>query len=480
MNIDSFTSVNITLAVNSATYPSFDRELFLVDTNEVPIDQRIRVLTKDDGDELTDDTVEKDFWTAFFGQTGNKPEALVLGRLVKTAIPPAFVCPTHDETVASWAALTTTGTFTVVDSDTNSTDVTIDDLTGVTTFAQVITKLNSSLAGLTTPDVVGLDSAEFEEDALGRLVLKMPSGQDDTDPTISITYDDTPGTAPYLMGITTSGAGTSVSGNAIETLLESYTAVKTKTLAFYNIALEDRTGDTYTERVALAAQVETERRQLTFVDTESDASTSGVTTDLQSRLATLNYKRSLVIYDEHTTNYCDAAADGRFLPAEPGTRQYGHSPLTGVLPSGTVGSEYDLSSTKITVLEGKGNNYVARAGGSTFVHRGKTADGLEKRMVMGRDWMESYMQVDIFNLDMNEDFVGFDEETLGAISGIFEKYLEEAIERKIIISYELNMPSLDDFTSAEKTSGDMVLSNVFTAIGRFEAHTFTITGSITV
>ena len=74
----------------------------------------------------------------------------------------------------------------------------------------------------------------------------------------------------------------------------------------------------------------------------------------------------------------------------------------------------------------------------------------------------------------------FDEETIGAIAGVFEKYLEEAIERKIILSYTITMPSLDDFTSAVKSSGDMTLSKVFTATGRFEAHTFTITGSITV
>ena len=480
MDIDSFVSVNIDLRVVSAEYPAFDAELFLLDSDAVPIDQRIRVLTKNDGDDLTDDTVEKDFWTAFFGQTGKKADRLILGRLVRTAIPPAFVCGTVDTTIASWAALTDTGTFTVVDSEANSTVVPVDDLTGVTTFAQVIVILNTSLGNLVAPDVVGLDTAEFAYDALDRLVLSMPAGQDDTDPTITITYDDTPGTVPYLLGLTVSGAGTAVTGNAIETLMESYTAVKTKTLAFYNVAIEDRTTDVYTERLALAAQIETERRQATFIETESEMVDSAVSTDLQSKLATLDYQRSLVIYTEHTTEYPDAAADGKFLPAEPGTRQYGHSPLAGITASGSIGANNDLSSTHIAAIEGKGGNYIARAGGSTFIHRGKTADGIEKRLVMFRDWMEAYMQVDIFNLDMNEDFVGFDEETLGAIAGIFEKYLEEGIERKGILSYDLNMPNLDDFTTAQKTSGDMTLDNVFTAVGRFEAHTFEITGSITV
>ena len=483
MDVDNFVSVNINLRTGVLPMPTLDVELLLLDSEAVPIYDRVRVITQSDVSDLTENSVERNFATVYFGQD-IVPPRLILGRQAKTAIPPAFVCPDHDATIASWAAITGSGSFTVVDSLANSDVVGSLDFTGVTTFAQVLAVLNAALAAIAVPNITGLDSATFGLDVNGNVVLTMPSGQDDTDPTISITYNATPGTVPYLLGLTESGAGTSVSGNAIETLLTAYDAVKTKTKAFYNTAIEGRNSSTYTEETALAAQIETERRQCTFVDSNSDAVDGADFTDLQSVLSALSYENATVIYTEHNTEYPDAAADGNFLPAEPGTKQYGHSPLSGVHGSGSLGAEYDLSSTHVAALEAKGCNYVVTAGGYTFIHKGKNTNGNSKRLVKGKHWLEAGIQSDIFAMDMNWDLMAFDELTLGGIENILKFWLTLAGPRPmgngLINSFEINMPTLEEFTAADKAAGDMTFDEVFIAEGNFEAYTFRITGSITI
>lgn len=478
MEIDHFVDVQIQLKTGSVALPVFDAELFMLDSEAVPIDRRIRVLTKDDIDDLTVDSVERNYATAYFGQE-IKPDEMLLGRLVKTALPPMFICGDHDTDLANWQAITA-GVIVVRDSGTGEDYVTGLDFSSITALSQVRDVIQTALQALVSPTVVGLDSATFIEDALGRWCLRMPDGQDETDPTVYIGFNATPGTVPYLLGLQELGAGTIVTGYAVETLLESYDAIKVKSTAFYDVTIEDRlTGPTYTEETALAAQIETERRQCTFVDTNSDAVDPADATDLQSVLALLDYDNASVIYTEHD-DYPDACSLGAWLPAREGTKSWGHTPLSGCLPSGSQNDHYDLSSSDRSALETKGANYIVYAGGFTFLHRGKTCGGKEKRMVLGKHWMEAGMQADVFNLDMNEDLLSFDEFTVGTIEGIIKKWLDEALKRRIITDYEINMPDVSEFTALEKSSGDMVLSEVFTATGNFEAHTFQITGSITL
>lgn len=482
MEIDYFVDVNIALRTGAVALPAFDAELFLVDSETIPRDKRIKVVTWSDVEDLPEGSVERDFADTFYSQI-EKADRLVLGRLITAALPPAFVCadsgdystdPEEWSALETWSFSVSDGTHTTVVSGTT-------EFAGVTNFAQVLGVLNDELGDLVAPDVVGLNTASFAVDSFGRLVLTMPTGQDEGDPNISIAHSLVEGTVPWLMGLREEGAGESLAGMAIESITTSYSAIKEKTSAFYNVALETRhTGDgDYTPVLLLAARIEQERRQATFVDCNPDAEDGAEAGDLQSQLALLSYQNSLVLYTQHD-DYPDAAADGAFLPADPCTQSYGHTPLTGCLPSGSTGDDYDLDSTGRAAIEEKGGNYIARSQGYTFVHRGRTANGNDKRAILVKHWLESGIQADVFALDMNSRLMAFDAPTLGAIGGILKKWLDEAVNRRGILSYTLNMPSVESFSALEKASGDMVLSEVFSAIGNSEAHTFQITGSISL
>ena len=472
--LDLYVPVTINLRTNYPEEVQLDTEMFLVDTVEVPIYDRIRPITKDDIPNLVEGSVARDFATAYFAQD-IKASSLILARVPTVAVPPAFICGVHETDPAVWAALGNGKTFDVTDSAANSDTVTLGDLAGVTALAQVIVILNDALAAVAVPTVVGLDSAAFALDCNGDIVLTMPIGQDDTDPTISIDFSAVATDIAYLLGVKTVTDGTVVPGNAIETLVTAYNAAKVLTTA-YNMAIEDRGGND-TQAIALAAQIQTERAQMTLVDTSADAVDPALTTDLHSQLDLLGYDRTTVIFTEHS-DYPDACADGAFLPATPATKSYGHTPLSGCLPSGSIGPTYRLSTGDRLALEGKGLNYVTRPKGYTFVHKGVTSGGVEKRMMLGKDWLETNIQNDVHALDMNQDLLAFDSFTLGAIKGILIQWLDEAVSRRLIISYVITMPQASDFSDAEKASGDMSLLEVFRAVGTFEAHTFNITGSI--
>lgn len=469
-----FYDVNIQLRLSYPEQVQFDTEMYLTDSDEVPIYDRVRVVTQYGVDDL--DTSGDVYAPArdFYSQE-LKAASLTLARVPKTAIPPAFVCGTHSTDATLWAALGASATVTVTDSDSATDTVTCGTFVGVTTFAQALVVLNAGLAALSSPNITGLDTATFALDYAGKVVLSMPAGQDDTDPTISIDFNATPASIAYLLGVITATDGDEVPGNAVETLLEAYNAAKVLGSS-YNITVADRGGND-TEVIALAAQIQTERAQLTVVDTSVNAPDAGSSADLQSVLAALGYDQTTVIYTSKT-DYPDLAADGAWLPADPGSKSYGHTPLSGVLGSGAIGPKNDLTDTQKTALDAKGANYVVHVGNDVFIHRGKTAGGTEKRMILLKHWLEANMQNDLQAYDMNADLVAFDRVTLGALDGILRKWLKLAVKKRGIKSFSITLPTVADFTSAEKASGDMVITNAFTAVGVFEAHTFTINGSI--
>lgn len=474
MDQEYFYQVNIQLRVSYPERVQFDTEVYLADSDEVPINERVRVVTQYGVDDL--DISGSVYAPALaFYQQDVKADRLILTRVAKTAIPPAFICGVHSSDATLWAALGASATFDVTDSDSNTDTVTCGPFTGVTAFAQVLPILNAGLAAVGTPTVVGLDTATFSLDYHGKPVLHMPSGQDNTSPTIVIDEDATPATIPYLLGVRLATDGTAVNGSAVETLVEAYNAGKVLS-AGYNVAVEDRGGND-AEVIALAAQIQTERAQLTVIDTSTNAPDPASSEDLQSVLAGLGYDQTTVIYTSKT-DYPDMAADGAFLPAEPGTKSYGHTPLVGVLGSGTVGSKNSLNDTQKAALDDKGCNYVVHTGNDVFVHRGKTAGGVEKRMMLVKHWLESGIQNDIQALDMNTDLLAFNETTLGALDGILRDRLERGKKNFGITSFSINLPTVAEFSDADRASGDMVINDAFYAVGVFEAHTFRINGSI--
>lgn len=492
-DINNVIQVSIALNDYFPSIPSLDVEALIVDSDLVPIDTRVRVIGVNDDlvTLLGDDEAVLDFATTYFSQQaqdGSQPDSLVLIRQAAVVIPPAFVFANASTTLSDYTAITS-GSITVVDTSEipKSIEVSGINLHTCTTMATVITALNAALAALEAPAVVGLKTAEFAYDALGRLVLTMPSGQDDTNPSITITASATPGALPYVLGIRAAADSTagSVPGNAVETYLEAYTAAKYTGTYFYNVALADRITSTQAmidDAVDLAAQIKLDGKQCTFVTTDVGSYDANDTTDLHSTLKALNNECALVMFYPYTDEYPDAAADGKFLAEEAGSAAYGSRPLNDLVKESlSAGPNY---STQRAALKAKGCNFVERIDWIS-IYKGKTAAGKEKRMVIGRDWLKVNLQYRWHAYRAGVKGVLFDRVSLGAMCNLAEDCLKTmgptdapTNGRGLLLDWTMNPPQLSDWTAQNKAENYMPFINLFRARGNYEGHDFFISGSI--
>ena len=486
--VDRFVSVNIALSTSAAPEASYT-QMFLVDeSSNVPLDRRYLDTTASSySTDLVSGTNAYKFAQVFFGQK-RVADSLRIGRWASAATAPYYVTGTTSSlTLATWVAVTD-GTFTVQDNTGTPLE---DDITGcnfstATAVGDIITILNAKLAAL-TPNITGLDTAEFEYDNFGRLRL-VHSQTGAAAKTLTLVSE---GTGTDLTGAlyfnTTDGF--IVAGIDAEEPTEAVTAISEIDDDWYDLAIR---GESEAQAKALAAQIESlQNKQLTLVTTAAGCKDPADTTDIAYALNALAYEKTHLIYTEHTITdtggWVDAAVQGTSLPGVQGLVDWDMEKLTSVYSSGKQadGSQKELTTTEAGALADKNCNYIATAGGSSFETKGRNCSGDEKRIILGVDWLSNSIQTEIFNWNLNQPTKNYDEATLTAYEKIIRRFLTEAFDRKIITDTDarpivVNLPSADDFTAAQRASGTMTLSLVFSAYKNPSVNVVTVTGEIRV
>lgn len=461
------------LQTASAPRASFGIGLFLVDDDQIPIDLRIRFVTKTGfKTDLTEATVPYDYSNVYFGQS-IVAENLMLGRWAKVATNPLFVCGSgYEKDYLVWKA-ETTGSFKVVD---NTTPTPLEDeFTGITfaaitALSQVPGVLTAALSSAV--NVVGLSTSTFEFDSLGRLVLKM----------------STSGAAAKSVSITTAASGSdisvplmdapngsSVAGLDAETPVAAKNAIKAIDNSFYNIQIR---GEDATQAEALAVDVETDEKLLDLFITAAAAKDPVSTTDVPFLLKALSLKRTNCVYTEKTTEYPEAAAAGNFLPAKEGTKQFEWQALALVTDSLV---SFTNETADRLALKNKNCSYLSSIGNVVILYNGLTSGGIEKRIMLGRDWFNARNREDIFNYQVTVQLAAFDNETLGAIEEIIKKNMEEAITRRIGVDTParpatVNLPDADDISQAERDTHELEQLEVFQMYLNTAIHDYKIVG----
>jgi hypothetical protein len=446
-----------------------------VDDDQIPIDQRLRFTDPNSWDtEYTSGSVPYEYASVFFAQA-LKPSSLMFGRWASAATEPLFVCgPGYEKSFTVWA-VETAGSFAVTDG-VNTDDITGLTFVGVTALSQILAILNAGLAAVAVPTVTGLNTFAFEFDSTGRLVLR--SSQT--------------GVAAAAISITTAGSGsdisvplmdapngTSVAGLDAEEPEEALAAISAINDSYYNIHIRGATDDQLEE---LAAYVETQEKLLDVVTADPNCIDPASVDDLPYNLQQLNLKRTLCIYHEPTDEYPDAAAAGRFLPESEGTFQFEWQDLAGVSDAGLTGP---LSSTALTALKDKNCSNIQRISPITFLYNGLTAGGIEKRIMLGRDWFVARNREDIFAFQINAKLAAFDNPTLTTIEGIIRKNGNEAIDRRILVDtperpFTITLPDADDIDTATRATHELVVLEAFRAYLNVAIHDYRIVGTWTL
>lgn len=463
------------LQTASAPRASFGIGLFLVDDDQIPVDLRIRFVTKTGfKTDLTEATVPYDYSNVYFGQS-IVAENLMLGRWAKVATNPLFVCGSgYEKDFEAWKAVTD-GTYKVID---NTTPTPLeDDITGVTfaaitALSQVVTVLTTALQAQGV-NIVGIATSTFEFDSLGRLVLKM-STSGEAAKSVSITAEGT-GTDLSAAAFMDAANGSSVAGLDAETPVAAKNAIKAIDNSFYNIQIR---GEDATQAQALAVDVETDEKLLDLFITDADAKDPVSITDVPFLLKALSLKRTNCVYTEKTTEYPEAAAAGNFLPAKEGTKQFEWQALALVTDSLIT---FTNETADRLALKNKNCSYLSSIGNVVILYNGLTSGGIEKRIMLGRDWFNARNREDIFNYQVTVQLAAFDNETLGAIEEIIKKNMEEAITRRIGVDTParpatVNLPDADDISQAERDTHELEQLEVFQMYLNTAIHDYRIVG----
>jgi len=471
-------SCAITLQTSASPTVSY-KQAFFCDSTDVPVDVRYQdVVRSGYTTDLTSTENTYKFAAAFWSQK-RTADYLRVCRWVSAATSPFFVCGDHETTLATWVAVTD-ASFTV------TTTAGADAITACT-FASC-TSMADVAAAIDAKIVSGnVSKARCTIDALDRII-----------------FTDVPVTGPgaNTVVVSASGAGTDitvaayldvpgghqVAGLAIETPSAAIAAVSAIDDDYYDIAFR---GESAAQQLTLAATVEALDKQLTLVTGVAADKSAISTTDAPYLLNALGYDNTMIMYTEHTITavggWVDAAVQGAVLPAKEGSTAWSFEKLSGVYASGQdyASSPIALTAAEKLALENKNCNWFETVGNDTYMYPGLNCSGEEKRIILGRHWMQNSIVADVASYKLNNALPAFDDKTLTGFERIIRQYLTEALVRGIIIDtaarpITLDMPIADDFTAAQRASHTMTLSDVFNAYINSVVNDVDITGELRI
>lgn len=379
--------VNVTVSISpiAAATRNFGAGLLIGSTDVIDVGERIRSYA--DMDDVGGDfgTTDPEYIAAsrFFSQDP-QPALLYIGRWAESATRGTLrggVLTAAQQLMSAWTGITA-GAFRI-------------DIDGTT---KSVSGLNFSTAA-NLPAVAaiidaGLTGASVTWDAnSGRFVVK----SDTTGTSSTVAYAVAPASGTDIsaqLKLTTGLAGAPVPGIAAETLVQAVQAFVDKSGDWYSaIVLPTVANDVF---LAASQYVEAlgKKRIIGGTVTSSTVLDSTITTDLPSVCKAYNLKRTFLQYS--SSNYAIASFFGRAA-----TVDFTGSKTTLTMKFKTepgVAAE-TLTETQAATLKTKNCNVFVNYDNSTaIIQEGVMANGYFFDEVHGLDWLENFIQTEVWNL----------------------------------------------------------------------------------
>lgn len=236
-----------------------------------------------------------------------------------------------------------------------------------------------------------------------------------------------------------------VTGGAVAT--GGYVTKLTSTLNAYNqflFVVTDATAEA--DILAIAAYVQTQ--ELFYGVNMTDITAQG---NLMTQLKTLGYDRTLVLFNENTTDTIpEAGWVARFGSEQAGSITWVLKPIKGLLPSA-------LSETQKTFLETNNVSWLDSYEDDAVISNrgGKVASGEWIDVMLGVQWIITRLREAVYNVLRNQRKVGMSNEGVALIEAPIRRVLEQAILFGILArepQYSLIMPDVLALTPAERNS----------------------------
>jgi hypothetical protein len=449
--IKDFANLTIGLSATPPSQASFGVGMLMVDHDDVPIDRRYLITSKNAfADDLSAGSAQLSWCETLYGQTQN-PEQTYIGRWVSAASKYYLVFANAETDVAVWVAAAATGKFDL-DDGTNNEDIS-PDFTGDLTMIDVAASINTALVASTN-----FSGYTCTIDAIGRMIIT-----GDTGGAAALSFAvSSPSTGEDLSSDTYLGTPFAQPGLDAETLGAAVNAV----LALDNtpFVICERGADT-AEQVAFATSMNALDKLSIIVVTDTDAKDAQLSSDAGYQINALGYNKIYVEYSEWgDTQNPDAAIVGEIFPQTEATLNFALWPLTGVSESGK-GSDgttvIPIDDGESAALKGKGYDYLVKPATVTHFVHGLASGGNEMRVMFGKLYCEAKVNEDVYGYLIASKVVTFSDTDINAIKGIVEFWLNIMEQRKVLEpGWTVEMPLASDFTAAQKATHIMDLDDV--------------------
>lgn len=386
LSVNRLVNVTINLAPLAAQRRSFGVLMIAGDTDLIDGLERYRSYTTIESVATDFGTSAKEYLAAslYFAQSP-RPATLMIGRWLRTATA-GFVkgatLTTAEQSMAVWTAITT-GSFKITIDGVLKTLSTLS-FAAQTNLNGVATVITTALAAAGT---CTWDGSRFRITSATTGITSIVTFAEPTGSGVDISA---------LLKLTTTTATGVVPGYAAETAVACATALANVSAAWYGLTFAAATMPTDDNLVDVSAAVEAMSISRIFGVTATATNTldSTVTTDIASRLKTLLYKRSFVVYSVNAFAVCSmfGRAFSVNFAANRSTLTLMYKTMPGVVAE-------TLTETQAQTLAAKRCNvYVNYNNDTAIIQYGVMSGQAYFDEMHGLDWFQDGVQNACYNL----------------------------------------------------------------------------------
>lgn len=341
------------------------------------------------------------------------PRNLVVGRWVDVASAASLQGTLVTQTPAQFEALTDTGALKISING-SSVEATVD-FTGVTSYADVATKIQAALTGAgATVTVTYVATAT---------AFKITTTNTGNTANVGYAVEPTSGTdLSPLLKLDAASAGVIFAGKDAETITEAFEAILGLNDSFYFVMLaHNLTSDTNIN--TLSDFIETGRYMFSTVDNSSTVIVPGDNSSISYQLSLKAPSRTWITYNK-ANDYSDMSIAARFSSVDFNS---GNSVITGKFKQLPTIAPDTLSLTQVQELEKKRVNYY-----TVFADRAVYSEGtvfnpdvyVDVRYAL--DWFVNAVQVDVFDLLYASGRVAQTDEGEATIVAVIDNVCQQA------------------------------------------------------
>lgn len=198
----------------------------------------------------------------------------------------------------------------------------------------------------------------------------------------------------------------------------------------------------------------------------------GDATDIGSILQLASFGRTGLWYHDNDSEFADATAAGDSLPTDPGSITWNNREINVTTPP-------THTANGISAMMDKSVNYLERIGGRNVTRGGVMASGEFIDVVRGIDWFEANLSADIFDLLVDSDKVGYDDEGGETLKGVVDGRGRNAIAQGVFATFTSTVPKVADQDPVDRATRNFPDVN-WEATLKGAVHTVVVNGTVSV